>query len=56
MVREFGQVSQNDIQTLGAELQQASSHCVLLPAVYQLRHTYRATLGFIPLGVGGKTR
>lgn len=55
MVREYGQLSQNDIETLAADLQQARSHCVLFPAVWQLRHTYRATLGFIPLGVGVKT-
>lgn len=56
MVREYGQLSQNDIKTLAADLQQARSHCVLFPVACQLGHTYRATLGFIPLGVGVKTR
>jgi len=56
MVREYGQLSHNDIETLAADLHWVGSHCVLFPAACQLRHTYRATLGFIPLGGGVKTQ
>lgn len=56
MVREYGQRGQDDIETSAADLREARSHCVVFPAVSQLRHTYRATLGFIPQGVGVKTR